>query len=1027
MHASRATKFALILTMALAAVTPTFASASLTIPDRARYVFQSVGEDAGLATVTPICLFQDRDGFIWIGTVSGLLRYDGTRLVKYGLGQGLPTTAILQVAQSADGHIWVATRQGLAVGGDGSFRMLSLPDGVPRLTSRQPMALQANGRVFVATSRGLWIVDGLGGSHSVLWSKEHGLPMDRVEAVYAVPDGKVWFASGSELGWIDSTMHLRVLPIWNRFSSESILALAQDVKDRLWVRTARQLLRLDAGSNRLVQEPVMLPPANDLGAFAFDRQGRLMVPTVSGLFLHNENRWDIIDRRRGLATNAVISAMEDREGSYWLGLGGNGLQRWQGERTWSGWTDAEGLPDNVVWSEMRDAQRRLWIGTNSGVALWDEHLHDYRVWKPKDGLNGSTARQLALASDGSIWVLCHPGGLTRFDATTLKPEKISAPMPDPLALGRGPDGRLWLSAAHSLKVLRSGQRPYVFDDVAAPASILAAVNYFAPAIGNILWASGTGGLARFDGKNWSLYGRSGGLLSNALVEVVSNRPDEAWVRYADAPGVTRFRLRGGRPEVQHFAAAQGLPSDEVYMLGLDRAGNAWAGGNKGVAEIMSNGSIRHYQRSDGLLWDDLSEGGFYAESDGTILLGTSGGLARFDPKAEASLPPSAPRVVITSAQLGGHELLTDARPRATYDDNTLYAEFAVLSYRQSAGVRCSYRLDGLEHSSTETGVREVRYPALSPARYDLQISCQSASGLASEPAHFAFQVLPAWWQQWWARGLSTVLGAGVLYAFFQLRTYTLTRERRRLEHAVAQHGQQLQHANQELREASLTDPLTGARNRRFFQLTIEADINHALRSYSASEGATENHNRDLVFYLIDADHFKEVNDLYGHLAGDEILGEMTRRIQAAARMSDVLVRWGGEEFMVVSRASSRTEATALASRILHAIADKPFRIRESSQPIRRTCSIGWAAFPWFPAAPAAVSYETVIALADQALYRAKQAGRNRAMGVLPVDTHGLPDDAVRTREVKLEDLRTFLITTAGPKEARFAASGQSAR
>jgi predicted signal transduction protein with EAL and GGDEF domain len=139
-------------------------------------------------------------------------------------------------------------------------------------------------------------------------------------------------------------------------------------------------------------------------------------------------------------------------------------------------------------------------------------------------------------------------------------------------------------------------------------------------------------------------------------------------------------------------------------------------------------------------------------------------------------------------------------------------------------------------------------------------------------------------------------------------------------------------------------------------------------------------------------------------------------------MSDVLVRWGGEEFMVLSRASSRTEATALASRILHAIGDKPFRIRESSQPIRRTCSIGWAAFPWFPAAPDAVGYETVVALADQALYRAKQAGRNRAIGVLPVDGHGLPQDG--NTPLTAEELRTFLINTAGPKEAKFAASGQ---
>jgi len=258
----------------------------------------------------------------------------------------------------------------------------------------------------------------------------------------------------------------------------------------------------------------------------------------------------------------------------------------------------------------------------------------------------------------------------------------------------------------------------------------------------------------------------------------------------------------------------------------------------------------------------------------------------------------------------------------------------VLSYREAAGLQCSYRLNGLESNSTETGVREVRYPALSPGNYDLEISCQSAAGIAGEPAHFAFRLLPASWQQWWARGLAAMFGVSTLYAIFWLRTYSLKKDRRRLELAVAHHGEQLQHANQELREASLTDPLTGARNRRFFQLTIDADINQVLRSYGPGTDSSDTRNRDLVFYLIDADHFKEVNDLYGHLAGDELLGEMTRRIQSAVRMSDVLVRWGGEEFMVVSRASNRTEATALASRILHAIGDRPFRIRESSQPLR---------------------------------------------------------------------------------------------
>lgn len=193
-------------------------------------------------------------------------------------------------------------------------------------------------------------------------------------------------------------------------------------------------------------------------------------------------------------------------------------------------------------------------------------------------------------------------------------------------------------------------------------------------------------------------------------------------------------------------------------------------------------------------------------------------------------------------------------------------------------------------------------------------------------------------------------------------------------------NRELSRTNVVLQEASLTDPLTGLRNRRYFSATIEADVGQALRSHTDSR---DPHTRDLVFYLIDADNFKEVNDQYGHDIGDKVLVEMARRLSSSIRHSDVLVRWGGEEFLIVSRYTDRAEADLLAQRVLAAVADKPFCLGESGEAIYRTCSLGWAAFPWFIDNPRAVSYDEVLILADRALNRAKQSGRNRAVGMLP--------------------------------------------
>lgn len=192
--------------------------------------------------------------------------------------------------------------------------------------------------------------------------------------------------------------------------------------------------------------------------------------------------------------------------------------------------------------------------------------------------------------------------------------------------------------------------------------------------------------------------------------------------------------------------------------------------------------------------------------------------------------------------------------------------------------------------------------------------------------------------------------------------------------------QELKLANNVLEEASLTDPLTRVRNRRYFSASIESDVSQVLRSYVDSH---DPRTRDMVFYLIDADNFKEINDRYGHDVGDKLLLEMARRLSSSIRHSDVLVRWGGEEFLVVSRYTDRAEAELLARRVLASVADTPFSLGTSGETIYRTCSMGWAAFPWFLDNPRAVSYEEVLTLADRALNQAKQLGKNRAIGMLP--------------------------------------------
>jgi len=187
---------------------------------------------------------------------------------------------------------------------------------------------------------------------------------------------------------------------------------------------------------------------------------------------------------------------------------------------------------------------------------------------------------------------------------------------------------------------------------------------------------------------------------------------------------------------------------------------------------------------------------------------------------------------------------------------------------------------------------------------------------------------------------------------------------------------ELERAYHTLEEVSLTDQLTGLRNRRFFLQHVDADVAMALRRHEQLREIKDiKENKDLVFFMVDLDHFKEVNDRYGHAAGDAVLVQMQERLREVFRETDYLVRWGGEEFLVLARATDREEAKVVAERIRCAVAHRDFLLPDGTT-LAKTCSIGYACFPFLPSQPRLLTWSQVVELADMGLYIAKNSGRN---------------------------------------------------
>ncbi|HVK53882.1 MAG TPA: GGDEF domain-containing protein [Burkholderiales bacterium] len=226
--------------------------------------------------------------------------------------------------------------------------------------------------------------------------------------------------------------------------------------------------------------------------------------------------------------------------------------------------------------------------------------------------------------------------------------------------------------------------------------------------------------------------------------------------------------------------------------------------------------------------------------------------------------------------------------------------------------------------------------------------------------------------------------------------------------------EELKKAYLALEEVSLKDPLTGLWNRRFLNQHLDSDVAMTLRHYDnwlREPNSSAPIGNDLVFLLVDMDHFKQVNDQYGHAAGDKVIIEIRRRLQEVFRDSDYLVRWGGEEFLVVARGVNRADAEIMAERVCAAVRSRPFDIGDGIL-LPKTCSIGFACFPFLQKQPRLLSWAQAVELADQALYIAKRSGRDGWAGLCSTErTHAeevlrrlaqATADAVRDGELELK-------------------------
>ena len=951
-------------------------------PARAqRLIFHQFSQEAGLSNLGIHCLNQDRNGFLLVCTEDGAFRYDGRRFELLGRDQGLPGQGIVyDIRLTARNRMFVVfsnmvfvsqMRDGPAPE-RGRFVAARPLDGPIEVTSPHRTALFGEDLLLLDHDQLSIVREPPGGTPTIrpFFSASQLAAHPELQHLVSVAVGGdgLWLGCGSgqlcHVATATATATataedaapalgaraIEVLGEQAGLPSRIWSAILVDRSGTLWLRSLDRIAHRPAGSSRFIVDAL---PGNagryaghaDRLMFAEAADGGILTEGRGGLLAWKKGVWSGLDIGSGVPEGSIVAILFDREGSLWLGVRDQGIFRGVGVGAWENWSKLDGLKDNVVWQMARTGTGPLWVATEGGVDALPATIPHGQAEPHLDGSSFS----VATTASGQVWQATVDGALARYDPATGRHLAVAL-LPPTSLLFLGPDGRLWIGTDRGLYVIADPAA----DRPAAPGPV-------AGIHGNIRdeTAAPDGSIWVLDGNRLLHLDRSGGprtvmAASTGLspeTRKLAFAPDGTlWVG-SMISGIQRLHLDHDRVVSWDRITMPTIGSNNVLILRRDRRGWMWIGTDRGL-DVWNGLTWQHVDEQDGLLSDDIDEASIFDDPDGSMWFGTGHGVSHLlDPRSIFTVSTLHP--VITSTLIGGRPL----SGTIPWSHDPLVVRFSTLDYGDADSVRFRYRLTDVDQDWVDTSGNEVRYPQLPPGKLVFSVMAYDPlKRRTSLPISFQVKIRPPWWRTWWFRAFCVLTAAASLATFWQMRVRYLLLRQHQLEVLVAERTAEIERARAILFEQATRDSLTGLLNRPAimdaFDIALDASICERL---------------PLTVALIDLDHFKSINDNYGHLGGDEVLREICRRLSAALRPDEHAGRYGGEELVLLLPGERRPTERIHALR--DAMVSQPFQVEACRVAV--TCSIG-VAFHERGDTP-----ETLLRRADTLLYAAKHSGRDR--------------------------------------------------
>lgn len=754
-----------------------------------QYLMDVWTTENGLPQNSVRVILQTRDGYLWLGTQEGLVRFDGVRFTVFNKANTaeIKDQSIYALCEDGEGNLWAGTEYGyliqfrdgkftsrqlaqhgvfplhrdragnlwMGVGADGLARLRDgklttwkTSDGLSHNTVRVIYEDKA-GRLWIGTNAG---VDEFQNGKFIHYTSHHGLSPGRVNGIVEDRQGTLWF--GTQVGDADqgglTEFRDGRFKIWTTrdgLSYNGISKLLADHAGTLWVGTNGGLNRLRDGKFAALTTKDNLPDDIILSLYE-DREGSLWIGMLSGgLARLRDPRFLTYARADGLSSDDVIGLQADRTGGVWAATTSGLSYVKDGKIT--RYTTSDGLPDNYVNDIFVDGEDNLWAATDAGVSRLRQGR--FQTWMTRDGLSSNSVRSFSQDQAGNLWIGTNRG------------------------LDRFRDGRV-------TQYLRNEEVPnFTWTYLLAGQS-------------GVLWAGdGSGGLALVRDEKLTNYPRQEGF-PEPVSKLYEDQDGCLWI---GTTGNGLFRLKDGR--FTRYTVKEGLFDNSAWAILEDGQGNFWMSCNRGVYRVsrqelhdFADGKISAvrsvaYDTADGLKSRECSSGGART-NDGRLWFSTVKGVAVIDP---ANLRPNTipPSVVIEEIRVDGVKYPGNVAAWFAAGSHSFEFQYTGLSLLVPHKVRFKYKLEGYDKDWVDAETRRIAYYTnLPPGDYKFRVMAANNDGVWNEQgAAFAFYHKPYFWQTWWFIGLCVLglIGAGA--GVNRIRTrHLVLRERERSKLKVAE-------------------------------------------------------------------------------------------------------------------------------------------------------------------------------------------------------------------------------------------------